>query len=160
MKKCKRMFALLMALMVCCSICISAGAVEQKDLGSTIDRFYYTVYDKHGNVKETGILPGPNERATWHSITLGNGDSVKLKSEDNDYFYAVSGTRINFEMTLNRTANVAIDFIDDSGNTIEDFRGNEMTSCSFTLEDTAYFYVKVTNLSSDQIIMKNARLTF
>ena len=96
MKKCKRMFALLMALMVCCSICISAGAVEQKDLGSTIDRFYYTVYDKDGNVKETGILPGPNERATWHSITLGNGDSVKLKSEDNDYFYAVSGTRINF----------------------------------------------------------------
>lgn len=118
------------------------------------------MYDKDGNVKETGILPGPNERATWHSITLGNGDSVKLKSEDNDYFYAVSGTRINFEMTLNRTANVAIDFIDDSGNTIEDFRGNEMTSCSFTLEDTAYFYVKVTNLSSDQIIMKNARLTF
>lgn len=160
MKKCKRMFALLMALMVCCSICISAGAVEQEDLGSPISRFYYTVYDKDGNVKETGILPSPNERVTWHHITLENGESVNLKRDDGDNFYAVSNTRIRFEMTLNRAANVSIEFIDDGGDIITDFRGNEMTSCSFTLKETAYFYVKITNLSSDQLVMKNATLTF
>lgn len=160
MKKCKRFFALLMALMVCCSICISVGAVEQEDLGYSISRFYYTVYDKDGNVKETGILPSPNERYAWHQITLENGDSVSLRQDNGNNFYALSNTRIRFEMTLNRAGNVSIDFIDDGGDTIADFRGHEMTSCSFTLKATTYFYVKVTNISSDRLVIKNATLTF
>lgn len=81
MKKLSRkvVSALLVAAIFCMAT-ISAAAVEEgnNEPENVITQMKYIVYDKDGNIRETGITPDPASRYTWEGITLYNGEWVKF----------------------------------------------------------------------------------
>ena len=45
---------------------------------NVITQMKYIVYDKNGNIRETGTTPDPTLRYSWEGITLYNGEWVEF----------------------------------------------------------------------------------
>lgn len=95
MKKLSRkvVSALLVAAIFCMAT-ISAAAVEEgnNEPENVITQMKYIVYDKDGNIRETGITPDPASRYTWEGITLYNGEWVKFLQVNDRPFTISKGT--------------------------------------------------------------------
>lgn len=79
MKKFYQKFFFIFFVLLFSASCVPASAVDVNSVAQNhIKQFCYIVYDKEGNIKETGITPDGDARYSWSGIQLDNGESVKL----------------------------------------------------------------------------------
>ena len=104
----KKIFALLLAIAILSTVTIPAFASDESNSNSTqYSQFGYTVYDRYGNVKETGITPDFNTRYTWSGITLDNGEAAYFYPTHQNYFFIYENTKVKFELVLASYSNMA-----------------------------------------------------
>lgn len=150
---------------IMCTVPTSAASIENSSR-----EIYYVVYDENGAVVEDGIiLANDNARYSWgSSITLQNGWYTAFLKPGPESFYVTNGTAMQFSYSLNRNATIAYKFYQDSSptNTIYSTVWKSGTStgksgCIIKMADkTSYYYVGITNASSDPITISNVSFVF
>lgn len=128
---------------------------------------YYTVYNENGEIVEEGIIPG-NARYSWAgSITLDNGWYTSFRQKGPKAFYVTKGTSMNFSYTLDKSATIEYDFYQDTTpDTIYPTSWKSGTkkassaTLTYTADKTNYYYVGITNASSDTITISNVSFVF
>lgn len=135
---------------------------------NVITQMKYIVYDKDGNIRETGITPDPTLRYSWEGITLYNGEWVKFLQPNGRPFTISRGTPLTFRLQLSWTASMYSVFTEtnsDASETLGIYKtwttvGNP-AFIGFTWDSTTtHFYPQTTNHSSDPVTIVEARLTF
>lgn len=129
---------------------------------------YYTVYNENGEIVEEGIIPLVGPQYTWSgSITLDNGWYTSFRQPGPKAFYITKGTPMTFSYTLNRNATIQYSFyqdtVPDSANSPTWKSGTKKASSAtltYTADKTNYYYVGVTNASSDPITISNVSFVF
>ena len=147
---------------------LAADTYTDENNSVEIQEFAYTIYDKDGNERESGIIPNPNSRYSWTGITLSNGETAILKQTDDKPFTIALGTRVKFTLELDRTCHMFTKFnrSDVYGNFKEIYKtftsyGNP-SSITFTMDcqNGSYFYPSTTNFSSDPVTITEVSLVF
>lgn len=148
---------------------VSASALTEGVEKSVEHEIYYTVYNELGEIVEEGVIPlSSNARYSWAgSITLDNGWYTSFRKPGPDAFYVTKDTVMTFSYSLNRSATVEYYFYRDStSSTIYPTRWKTgtKTASSATLTQTAdqtnYYYVGITNASSDPITISSVSFVF
>lgn len=167
----KKLCSLALSLIMMATLCMSglaADAYTDENNSVEIQEFAYTIYDKDGNERESGIIPNPNSRYSWYGITLYNGEKAVLKQTNNRPFTIARGTRVEFTLQLSRACHMFTIFnrSDVYGNYKEIYRtytsyGNPSTLI-FTMDSPngSYFYPSTTNYSSDPVTITEVSLVF
>lgn len=102
MKKIYQKFFSIFFVLLFSASCVPASAVDVNSVAQNhIKQFCYIVYDKEGNVKETGITPDGDARYSWSGIQLDNGESVKLLNQNNFAFTIPANVRYDFVVWAN-----------------------------------------------------------
>ncbi len=166
MKEKKKMLALFLMLLLSVSLFVNVGATEVDETQSDI---YYFVCDDNGNMVEDGFIPRNNNlRYHWSpNITLANGWFTSFCLPDRSAFYVTSNTSMCFSYSLNRNAKIQYQFMKSSQRSITNasiWRTGTVTAQSasvyFTSDSTAYYYVGITNASSDPITITSVDFVF
>lgn len=165
MKKLNKFFTIIMSMVMMISISVPAMAA---DLTST-NEIYYITYDKNGNVVDEGTIPEQNGKAryTWTGMKLENGYSTSFRMPNRQSFYVTDDTDMNFSYTLDQSAKLEYRFYRGSTSSPDDadvWKSGSKTQKSGTItktaNKTAYYYVNVTNASSDTIRISAVSFTF
>lgn len=147
-------------------LCVNVSATETDDTGSDI---YYSVYDECGNVVEAGFITrNTNARYHWSpNITLGNGWYTSFSMPGPNAFYVVANTSMCFSYSLNRSAKMQYQFMKSSTRSPSNasiWRTGTVTASTAsvyaTSDSTAYYYVGITNVSSDPVTITSVDFVF
>ena len=166
-KRMKRFFALVMAMAM--TLSITGVSAEAASVEGTVHELYYTVYNEKNEIVEEGIIPlNENGRYTWKgSITLGNGWYTAFCQPGPSAFYATRNTSMTFSYKLNRRAKIKYNFYRDSTSDTtypttwrSGTKTSSGTSITKTANKNAYYFVGVTNVSSDYITISNVSFVF
>jgi len=167
-KRVKKVFALVMAMVM--TLSITGFSAEAASVEGTAHELYYTVYNEKNEIVEEGVIPLVNEngRYTWKSsITLGNGWYTSFRQPGPKAFYATSDTKMTFSYELDRSAKIKYSFYQDSTSDTayptswkSGTKTSSGTSITETTDKDAYYYVGVTNVSSDDITISNVSFVF
>lgn len=160
----------ILAIMASVMLIMGLGmTVNVASLGNDYKEIYYTVYNEKNEVVEEGIIPrNTNSRYHWSpNITLSNGWYTSFRMSGTDAFYVTSNTTMKFSYTLNRSAKISYQFMKSSQKSsvsASTWKSGTITakssSVSKTADATAYYYVGVTNASSDPITITSVDFTF
>lgn len=151
------------------SIPVNAADVTEKSAQATVSQFYYIVYDKDGNITETGLTPNFNNRATWEGITLNNGSGFTLLANNTQSFWITEGTRIHLNVNLDRNARMYNGYYSGDGTTGFDdsqlcqswISASSDYNWNFTSDyPTGYYFFNLQNGSSDPVTITSVTLTF
>lgn len=162
MNRSKKLFTILLSMIM---VVLFAFPVSAATNANAHD-IYYTVYNENDEIVEEGIIPG-NARYSWAgSITLDNGWYTSFRQKGRA-FYVSKGTSMDFSYTLGRSATIEYDFYNDtSPETIYPTSWKNGTkkassaTLTFTADKTNYYYVGITNASSDTITISNVSFVF
>lgn len=130
---------------------------------------YYTVYNENGEIVEEGIIPAVgNARYSWSgSITLNNGWYTSFRQPGPNAFYITNGTSMAFSYTLDRSATIEYDFYQDNTPSTSypttwknGTKNASSATLTYTADKTAYYYVGITNASSDPITISKVSFVF
>lgn len=165
------MVSTLLAIAMICMVTIPAMAVEEgnSEPKNIITQMKYIVYDKNGNIRETGITPDPTLRYTWEGITLYNGEWVKFLQVNDRPFTIPRGTVVKFRLELNRRAAMRTLFTETNYNASEPLGfyhswrmdGNPgFTVFTWDATKSSYCYPQTTNETSDPVTIVEASLEF
>lgn len=146
-------------------------AIEQPvDSNSApITQFSYTIYDKNGNLLETGITPNPYLDYSWDGITLSNGQTAYFKKANGYAFTIYAGTKITGQVMTKQLCSTITYLMKGSydgtnGSFYDSHRGNNSYGIYFTEtlgdRDSGYYWLQVTNISSDPITITSVSLDF
>ena len=163
----QKLFSIFFVLLFSAS-CVPASAVDVNSVAQNhIKQFCYIVYDKEGNVKETGITPDGDARYSWSGIQLDNGESVKLLNQNNFAFTIPANVRYDFVVSLDRKANMRNLLIrsnylaTDPIKYVRDWMSiTEGYSQAATLDESGYYYFQIANYSSDSVTIESVELLF
>lgn len=169
----KKLISLIFSILLICSISVPSLATDSSNTSPVVTQFKYTIFDADGNIKSTGVTPDLSARYSWSGITLENGEEMYLQKSDGTNFYALPGTRIRYDLNLNRKGTVVVhflnspDFLDLGGLVIDE---QIFTSTYFmrrfdipeepAYRDSNYYSLYIKNASSDPLIFTNITLTF
>lgn len=161
----KRIFSILLMVMM---ICVFPTSTKASDTNNSNPGVEYVVYDQDGNIVEKGVLQqSDNKRYSWSTnITLSNGSTVVFKKDDKKAFLASKGASLRFSYTLNKSATVQYNYMKCSSATSKGSVWSKGTVTgksgivSKKADEATYYYVKVTNMSSDTIKITKASLDF
>lgn len=109
-----------------------------------------------------------NSKYTWKgSLTLGNGWYTCFRQPGPKAFYATDDTELTFSYKLDRSAKIKYYFYQDTvAETMypttwkSGTKTSSGTSISYTTNKDAYYFVGVTNASSDDITISNVSFVF
>jgi len=170
MKKLNKIFTVIISIAMILVLNVPAFAATESDIKNlNSDPIQYTVYNEKGEIVEEGLIPKNNKgRYAWSdSITLNNGWSTSFKKSGSEAFYVTKDTYMKFSYSLNRNATIKYNFYSDSTpSTIYPtiWKTGTFTSSSANIvkiaDKTNYYYVGVTNASSDPIKISNVSFTF
>lgn len=130
---------------------------------------YYIVYNENDEIVEEGLIPAnSNGRYSWNgSITLSNGWYTAFLKRDGSSFYTVEDTYMVFKYFLDKTATVKCRFYKDVvENTTYPTTWSTQniyssgSSVSKIADQDAYYFVGITNVSSDDITISNVSFVF
>ena len=167
-KRLRKMFAMMMVMVMMLSVMgVSANAASSVE--DTAQELYYITYNEKNEVVEEGVIPvNENGKYSWKgSITLGNGWYTAFLKPGPKPFYATSGTEMTFSYKLDRSAKIEYYFY--QGSTQDTLYPNTWksgtktssgTSISKTTNKDGYYFVGVTNVSSDDITISNVSFVF
>ena len=94
MKKMRKILVSMLTILAITLTSVSALAyTEQEAPQEKITEFYYTVYNKDGEIVETGTIPGSDSRVKWEGIVLDNGEEVKLTKANGQAFNMLADVR-------------------------------------------------------------------
>ena len=136
---------------------------------NVITQMKYIVYDKDGNIRETGTTPDPTLRYSWEGITLYNGEWVEFLQTNGRPFTIARGTPVTFRLELSRAASMFTLFVETNYNASSTLGYYESWTSvgnpafiGFTWDSSisGYCYPQTTNQSSDPVTIVEARLTF
>ena len=162
----KKLFVIAMSMVMLFSVTIPAQAASVQ--GNAQD-LYYVVYNEKNEVVEEGYIPAnENGRYTWSgSITLGNGWYTSFRKPGPQAFYATDDTVLTFSYKLDRSAKIKYAFYQDSVSETmypttwkSGTKTSSGTSISYTTNKTAYYFVGITNASSDDITISDVSFVF
>lgn len=165
-KKFKKLFAIAMSMVMMLSITIPAEAASIEE---TTHELYYITYNENNEVVEVGTIPANgNGRYTWGgSITLGNGWYTAFLKPGPTSFYATDDTTMTFAYKLDRSAKIKYYFYQDSTPETtypttwkSGTKTSSGTSISYTTNMDGYYFVGITNASSDDITISNVSFVF
>lgn len=165
----KRLVAMMMVMVMALSCTATAFTAEADTVEGTVHELYYTTYNEKGEIVEEGIIPlNENSRYTWTgSLTMGNGWYTSFRQLGPRSFYATDDTELTFSYTLDRRAKIEYYFYQDNvADTVSPTiwksgtKTSSGTSISYTTDKTAYYFVGVTNVSSDDITISNVSFVF
>lgn len=166
MKRMKKIIVTILSLAMIMGLSVTANAAE---FDQNYKEIYYTVYNEKGEVVDEGIIPRTtNERYHWSpNITLDNGWYTSFRMPGPNAFYATSNTAMKFSYSLNRSATIKYQFMKSSERSTpyaDVWKTGSITaksaSVTKTADSTAYYYVGVTNISSDAITITSVDFTF
>lgn len=166
MKRMKKIIVTILILAMIMGLGVTANAAE---LEQNYKEIYYTVYNEQGEVVEEGIIPRTtNERYHWSpNITLDNGWYTSFRMPGPNAFYVTSGTAMKFSYSLNRSAKIKYQFMKSSQRSTpyaDVWKTGTITakssSVTKTADATAYYYVGMTNASSDPITITSVDFSF
>ena len=128
----------------------------------------YVVYNAEGEVVEEGTVPASGTRYHWSpNITLDNGWYTSFFKPGREAFYVTNGTSMNFSYTLNRSAKIKWQYVKCTSpdvSTGSTWKSGTKTAKSGsivkTADSTKWYYVGVTNASSDPITITSVDFTF
>ena len=145
MKKLKKILALIV--MISC-VCANFAYVAERTTSVSPRMIPYTVFDKDGNVTETGFFSNDARYST--KVTLNAGSWVVAPS---DGIWASSDTTMHIIYSINRAARHEYKFLCDSVPVdLETYTGTRTSKNSWISTGTEGFYsVQLKNLSSDPI---------
>ena len=169
MNKSKKLFTIILSMIMVTvmglSFSVSAASVATN---ASVHDIYYTVYNEKGEIVKEGIIPAIGARYTWAgSITLDNGWYTAFMQSGPRAFYVTKDTSMSFSYTLNKIATIEYDFYQSSTsdtpypNTWK--TGTKKASSAtitYTADKTNYYFVGVTNASSDSITISNVSFVF
>lgn len=165
----KRLVAMVMVMGMALACTATAFAAEADKAEGTVHELYYTTYNEKGEIVEEGIIPlNENSKYTWKgSLTLGNGWYTCFRQPGPRAFYATDDTKLTFSYKLDRSAKIKYDFYQDTVPETMDStiwksgtKTSSGTSISYTTNKDAYYFVGVTNASSDDITISNVSFVF
>lgn len=165
----KRVVAMVMVMGMALACTATAFAAEADKAEGTVHELYYTTYNEKGEIVEEGIIPlNENSKYTWKgSLTLGNGWYTCFRQPGPRAFYATDDTKLTFSYKLDRSAKIKYDFYQDTVPETMDptiwksgTKTSSGTSISYTTNKDAYYFVGVTNASSDDITISNVSFVF
>jgi hypothetical protein len=165
----KRLVAMMMAMVMALACTATAFAAEADKAEGTVHELYYTTYNEKGEIVEEGIIPlNENSKYTWKgSLTLGNGWYTCFRQPGPKAFYATDDTELTFSYKLDRSAKIKYYFYQDTvAETMypttwkSGTKTSSGTSISYTTNKDAYYFVGVTNASSDDITISNVSFVF
>lgn len=162
-KKVRSIYAVLLSVIMVLFLGVPVFAAQ-----GNAKEIFYTVYNEKGEVMEEGVIPVSNARVNWSpDITLDNGWYTGFRQEGGRAFYAMNNTEMSFSYTLDRSAKIKYQFMKaDVAETAyaEVWKTGTKTAKSGTINQTAdksaYYYVGITNVSSDPITIKSVSFTF
>lgn len=166
MKFIKKMSAVILSVIL--SILVYSLPVSAETI---YDELYYVVYDQDGNfVKDGIILPSSSTgtpRYTWDSsITLDNGWTTSFIMPGPRTFLIPDDTTVRFHYSLDKTAKIQYVFYkDDTATTAypTTWKYGFVTAIGATLtrltDETAYYFVGITNYSDDAITISDVSFT-
>lgn len=168
MKKLHQFLALVFAICIIISLSVPCVAVvtEPSYVPTTITRFSYTVFDRDGNVVESGITPDFRYRYSWSGLTVDNSFGVVLEREDGSGFYATKGTTMRFSFELDRNAHMEHEVwkSKNSDGPWYSYYSYETFGRSggypVTSPDSVFNLFVLYNASSDPVTITRATLTF
>lgn len=163
----KKLIVVVLAMLVACSTMGAvAFATENPDRAeeekTVVTQFFYTVYDKDGNVKETGVTPDENSRYTWSGITLNNGDRADFLKQQKYGFYIEAPRWCDFQYDLNRACSMRSRMIrmGYSSPYVQRESSQKQFGIGLTVTDTGTYYWSVANISSDPVTITQTRFVF
>lgn len=169
MNRSKKLFTIVLSMIMVTvmGLSFSVSAVSAATNASVHD-IYYTVYNEKGEIVKEGIIPAIGARYSWGgSITLGNGWYTAFMQSGPKGFYVTKDTSMSFSYSLNRSATIEYDFYQ---NTTSDTTypntwktGTKKASSAtltYTADKTNYYFVGITNASSDSITISNVSFVF
>ncbi|WP_410495827.1 hypothetical protein QTL86_19420 [Cellulosilyticum sp. ST5] len=163
MKKTMKFLSIFMVMIILTTTSVFATDISQESYD-----WKYIIYDKDGQIKESGILnkddSSPKPRYTWSSSqVLNNGEAIMFFPLHNDNgLYCAAGARMKIEYTLNRYAYHYVNVIQNGGPVVYD-RAWEVKSVSnayINISESGYYFGMIRNLSSDPIQVTSFSLTF
>lgn len=170
-KRIKKFLAMIIAMVMMLSLMgfSSTAASNEVSNEGTAHELYYITYNEKNEIVEEGIIPvNQNARYSWSgSITLQNGWWTAFRKSDNNAFYVTNGTNMRFSFKLNRSAKITYCYYQDSvPSTLYPTEWQKATilagssTVSRTANKTAYYFVGITNASSDSITISNVSFVF
>ena len=168
MKKMRKILVSMLTILAITLTSVSALAyTEQEAPQEKITEFYYSVYNKDGEIVETGTIPGSDSRVKWEGIVLDNGEEVKLTKANGQAFNMLADVRYDFVVWLDRKARMynAIyrSNYDASENLslTDSWYSNVLTySRAATMPEAGYYYFMIKNYSSDPVTIEEVELIF
>lgn len=166
MKRMKKIIVTILSLAMMMGLCVTVNAAESDQ---NYNEIYYTVYNENGEVVDEGIIPRTtNARYHWSpNITLNNGWYTSFRMPGPNAFYITSNTAMKFSYSLNRSATIKYQFMKSSQRSTpyaDVWKTGTITaengSVTKTADSTAYYYVGITNASSDAITITSVNFTF
>ncbi|WP_024833759.1 hypothetical protein [Ruminiclostridium josui] len=169
MSKSKKLFRIVLSMILATvmglSFSVSAASVATN---ASVHDIYYTVYNEKGEIVKEGLIPAIGARYTWSgSITLDNGWYTAFMQPGPRGFYVTKDTSMSFSYTLNRNATIEYYFYQNS--TSDTTHPNTWKSgtkkassatITYTADKTNYYFVGITNASSDSITISNVSFVF
>ncbi|MGN6712127.1 hypothetical protein [Anaerocolumna jejuensis] len=168
MKRTKKLFTIIFSMIMVAVLSLPASAASAATNAKTHE-IYYTVYNEKGEIVEEGIIPAiGNARYTWSgSITLDNGWYTSFRQSGPKAFYVTKDTSMAFSYSLNRSATVEYDFYQDSTASTAyptswktGTKKASSATLTYTADKTNYYFVGITNASSDSITISNVSFVF
>ena len=143
----------------------------QVDAINSEEGIYYKVYDENEDVVEEGTIPSNREIGPYYSwntnITLDNGWYTAFLLPGPKAFYVTKDTPMLFSYRLDRSAKIKYTFYSDSVPSTSYptvWISRTLTASNSTIlekaDRTNYYFVGITNVSSDPITITFADFTF
>lgn len=170
MYKFKKLFRVLLSVIMVMTLSVPANAATFSSNATSVG-INYVVYNQNGEVVKKGTISSSPIHADYHwsGISLDNGwyTSFMPSSSSNRGFYVHDGTEMKFSYTLKSSATIDYQFTKnnfDGSDADYDWRSGSLTGKSYNLrataDETKYYYVGITNASSDTITITSVDFTF
>lgn len=155
-------FLLVLTLVLTYAPAVFATDISDSKMTDAKISWDYTVYDKDGNVINTGTLPNANTRYSWSGITLKNDEAVLFTPSNNKKgLYCEKGKQMKISYKLNRTAShrTYVSGYATGGSDSHEGSWSGQTYY-YTAPNSDNYYGFMRNLSSDPITVKSYSITF
>ena len=165
----KRILSFCLVLFMLSALNVSAMALDQMpDDSITVTQFGYTVYDKDGNIVETGITPDFRTKYEWSGVTIENGQGVSFYHPDGRGFYILEGDALNVYALFNKNVSVK-EYLSVNSSGSPGFgevvyeNSNRLTSGyvkEIDIERDGYYSYALVNASDGPIVVKQLKITW
>lgn len=175
MKGLKNFSVLLLSMVMLLTFAFPASAATSGSVtsyNSKTDGLDYVVYNRDGKIVERGTIPpnnGIHPNYHWSGITLENGFYTAFLPSNSSAraFYVTNGTPMSFYYSLDKSATMEYQFSKcDYGeeNCEYDWRTGTLSGGGggvlANADETKYYFVGITNASSDPVTLTSVDFEF